>query len=139
MIVRAAPRDHLGWIVDRAGCALSEYARGIEAVDASGRVHGMTVMDMWTFNAVFVHIALDNPASFRELMRATFHYCFVQSNRGVMLATIRDTNTRSKRLVEHLGFTLEHRVKDGIALGEDLLMYRMDRAACRWLPARKAA
>lgn len=141
MIVQAAPWMHYPWIIERAGVTASMGFRAIEAIGNDGRIHGMMGYDSWTDNSVVMSIALENPACFRHLIHDAFIYPFIQCGKGVVLCTVRATNERSRKLTEHVGFRLAHRVKDGIAVGEDLLLYEMRREECRWIPAqyRKAA
>lgn len=134
MIIRAAPWAHFMWLVERAGCTASTEFKAIEAVDENGRIHGMVGFDGWTENSVVMNIALDNPASFRHLLRPTFEYAFLQAKRGVALCMVRATNTRSARLCQKVGFREAYRVKDGICVGEDMILFEMRREECRWIP-----
>jgi hypothetical protein len=141
VIVQAAPWMHYAWLIERAGVSATGAFKAIEAVGDDGRIHGMMGYDSWTANSVIMSIALENPACFRTLLRSGFEYPFVQADRGVALCTIRATNTRSMKLTEHTGFKLAYRIRDGITVGEDLLLYEMRRENCRWIPQeyRKAA
>lgn len=125
--------------MSRLGCTFTPEFKAIAAVDDAGNIHGMAGFDSWTENAVHMHIALDSAISLRTLLIPIFEYAFVQANRGVALATVRAENVRSRRLVEHTGFTEVYRVKDGIRVGEDLILYQMRREDCRWVQHRKAA
>lgn len=140
MIVRAAPPEHYGWIAKRANLVCGPSFRAIEAVDASGKVHGMVGYDGWTPNAVQMHVALDNPAALRALLKPGFSIPFVEFGRGVALATVLGTNGRSLELVPRLGFRFAHRIVDGYEPGVDVLLFEMRREDCRWLGGvRKAA
>lgn len=141
MTIGPAPWMHFPWIIERAGVVASAGFRAIEALGNDGRIHGMMGYDSWTDNSVVMSIALDNPACFRSLVTAGFEYPFIQADKGVALCTIRATNSRSVRLTERVGFKLACRVRDGIAVGEDMLLYEMRREDCLWIPEqyRKAA
>lgn len=141
MIVRAAPREHFPWLIQRAECNASIDFKAIEAVDESGRIHGMAGFDGWTPNSVVLTIALDNPAAFRHLVLPIFDYAFLQAGRGVALATVRGSNAKSLKLCKHVGLREVYRVRDGVRVGEDLVIFEMRREECRWIPeqARKAA
>lgn len=131
--VQAAPKTHHRWLEARTGCVLTRQARAIEAVDAYGRVCGMVAYDCWTENSVQAHMAVVAPLVWRRLLPDVFRYPFVQAGKGLLLGVIPEHNARSARMVERLGFTLAHRVPDGWAVGDDLLIYQMRREACRWL------
>jgi hypothetical protein len=140
MTVCATPPALLPWLISRVGCLYTEGFRAIMATDGT-KILGMVGYDLWTENAVVMHIALDSPAAFRSLIVPCFEYPFVQAGKGIALATVRSDNERSKRLCEHVGFRLAHRVKDGAAVGVDTLLYEMRREECRWIgrAMRKAA
>jgi hypothetical protein len=141
VIARAAHPSSFGWLVSRADFnGISPQFQAIEAVDETGRIHGMTGFDGWTENSVVGTIAVDNAAALRTLLVPTFQYVFNQSRRGVYIATVRGTNKKSLRLCKHLGFRETHRIKDAIRVGEDLVLFEMRREECRYLDGiRKAA
>jgi RimJ/RimL family protein N-acetyltransferase len=141
VIVKAAPLEHVLWLAERAQFTPSMEIKAIEAVDDTGRIHGMAGFDGWTANSVVLTLALDNPAAFRQLVFAIFHYAFIQAGRGVALATVRGSNARSLKLCRHVGMREAYRVRDGVAVGEDLVIMEMRREECRWIPHadRKAA
>ena len=128
-----------GWLVERAGCDITAGYKAIKAVDETGKIHGMVGYGNWTENSVVMTSALDNPAALREILKWGFRYPFEQCNRGIAVATVRANNVRSMRLCRKVGFREEHRIKDGIAVGEDLVIFTMRREDCRWIPQRKAA
>lgn len=141
MNIRAAPQNHFLWLLDRAQVVASPAFRGIEAIDDFGKIHGMAGFDGWTANSVVVSIALDNPGAFRHLVHAIFEFAFVQARRGVVLATVKGSNTRSRKLCEHVGFREVYKIRDGVDVGEDLILFEMRREECRWIAEeyRKAA
>ena len=130
-----------GWLVERAGCDITPGFKAIKAVDEQGRIHGMVGYGSWTANAVVMHIALENPACLRALLKWAFRYPFEQCGRGVALATVRAANHRSAALCRHAGFQEVFRIRDGVERGEDMILFEMRRENCRWIPEeiRKAA
>ena len=134
--------DHeFGWLVERSGCDITPGFKAIKVVDDNGKIHGMVGYGNWTANAVVLTIALDNPAALREVLKWGFRYPFEQCNRVIALAMVRGKNKRSLSLCNKVGFREVYRVKDGIEVGEDMVMFQMRREDCRWIPqaARKAA
>jgi RimJ/RimL family protein N-acetyltransferase len=139
--VRTAPPEHFGWLAMRTAAALSRACRGIEALDVHGRIRGMVCFDGWTRGGAFVHIAIDSPAVVRPLLHPVFEWAFGPAARQVLFGLIPETNTKSLRLATHLGFEVDHRVRDGWETGVDLVLMRMEKKDCRWLELaeRKAA
>lgn len=131
-----ATRD-FQWLVQRTGSCLSERARGIECTDErTGRILAMVAYDQWTDNACTGHIAIDSPAAFRRLLRPTFEYPFEEARKGVLLIGVSSANTKSRKLVTHLGFEELCQVRDGISVGVHMIYYQMRREKCRWLETR---
>lgn len=132
------PPEGVAWIAERAGFSPTIEFRALTALDDRGRIHGMVGFDGWTPNSVVAYIALDNPAALRHLVPAVFEVAFEKAERGVMLATCKGSNTRSLKLCKHLGMKEVYRVRDGVQVGDDLVILEMRREDCRWLQ-RKAA
>jgi hypothetical protein len=140
VIVRDAPTEHYGWLAERATLVIGDQFRAIEAIDDAGRIHGMVGFDGWMPNAVSMHVALENPAALRSVLRTAFRIAFLVADKGVARAYVLSTNTRSLALVARLGFTFAYRSVNGWAKGVDIILFEMRREDCRWLnPARKAA
>ena len=129
-----------GWLVERAGCDITPGFKAIKFVK-DDRIHGMVGYGSWTANAVVMHIALENPAALRETLKWAFRYPFEQCGRGVAIATVRERNERSMRLCQKIGMREVYRIKDGVEVGEDMVIFEMRREDCRWVPeaVRKAA
>jgi hypothetical protein len=138
MDIIGAHEHEYGWLAERAGCDITPGFKAIKAVDRMGKIHGMVGYGNWTLNSVMLHIAVDNPACLREILKWCFVYPFEECNRGVALATVRAKNKRSLSLCNKVGMREVYRVKDGIAVGEDMIIFQMRREECRWL-SRKAA
>ena len=129
----AAPRKVLSWISERAHCALTADARGIAAVDARGNIRGMVAYDGWTENACQAHMAVDSPIVWRHLVRPAFQYPFLQAGKNVLVGVIPSHNERSVEMTRALGFIEKHRIADGWAPGDDMIVFEMRRSECRWL------
>jgi hypothetical protein len=128
--------------VERTGAHLSPAARGIEAVDAAGRIHGMVVCDLWTASAAHMHVALDSAAATRSLVVPAFEWLFQQGGRSLAIGVVRGRNSRSLHFAQRLGFREAYRIRNGWAEGEDMVLLEMRKQDCRWLGAnlqRKAA
>lgn len=142
MILRVAAPEHYDWIASRANLVPGPQFGAIEAVTDEGRIIGMVGFDGWLPNSVSLHIAMEEPGEIpREIRRAAMHdliSCAFRSafdgfGRGVAFATVLSNNTRSRRLVERLGFEPAGCLEDAWSRGVDLLLYSMRRDACRWL------
>jgi hypothetical protein len=137
-VLPATPADY-GWIAERAGLVIGPQFRAIKAVDESGNIHGMVGYDGWTQSACSIHVALDNPLALRVLIIPGFGIPFREFKRSVVMAMVLSTNARSLALVRRLGFRQTHTVRDGWAVGVDLVMFEMRPAECRWVQQAKEA
>ena len=133
MIIQAAPKEHFGWICERAGVQLTPRARAIEAVDASGRVRGMVAYDNFTENACEAHMAVASPIIWRSLLKPVFSYPFRELGLGLLLGIVPAHNPKSLAMVKALGFRETYRIRDGYAEGDDLVIHEMRPDECRWL------
>lgn len=137
--VQAMPREHLPWLTERSGCALTEALRGLEAVDSTGKIHGAVGFDGWLGNAVQMHVALDSPLSLRALVGPAFRYVFETCGKDMALGLVPAHNEKAIRLDTHLGFREVYRLKDGYAPGDDMLLMVMRKIECKWFEEGKAA
>jgi hypothetical protein len=135
---KATTHEDLTWLIERVGCYLTPAAKGVKVVDGLGQIRAMAVFDRWMLNCAEAHIAVDEPMALRTLCREAFPWYFAQ--RGVLLGIVRATNTKALRLDKHLGFKETSRIKDGVDVGEDLIILSMRREGCRWVrPIVKSA
>lgn len=139
MRIRAARREHLAWLVRRTDCHFSPVAKGVEAVDDSGRILGMVVFDAWTENAAQAHMAVDAPIAWRGLLPFALGYLFLEAKKGVLLGAISSQNTRSLRFARHVGLVELTRIKDGAAEGDDLVLLELRKENCRYLHGQRKA
>lgn len=135
MIVRAHLPGEIGWIEDRTGAVLTRDARAVVAEEGT-TILGMVAFDSWTMNAAMAHMAVVAPPVWLGLLRPAFRYVFEQAKKGVLLGAIPSHNARSLRFALGVGFSEAHRVKDGWAAGDDMVLIEMRREDCRWLGRR---
>jgi hypothetical protein len=119
------------WLADRTGYSPGPDFRCLVSIGAGG-VRGVVGFDGWTPNSVHMHVALDTPIAARELLRPSFAEAFA-NGRTLALGVVRAGNARILRLIRHLGFREAYRMKDGWAVGEDVVLFEMRREECRWL------
>lgn len=134
MNIRAAPKEHFGWIEERTGLSLSANARAIEAVDGKGHIRGQVAFDGWTPTACQAHMAVDHPIVWRSLLVPALDYAFQQAGKIVLVGIIAAHNAASRRFARAVGFRDIARIKDGWEAGDDLVVYQLRKQdAARWL------
>lgn len=131
--IRAAPPEHFTWLSERIHYTPKADFRAIEAVDDStGEIVGMVGFDHWWPNSVQMHWA-GSGARARALIRPAFSYPFDECARDVVLGFTRAGLVRECDFVLRLGFREAHRIEDGWAKGEDMVVFEMRKHECRWL------
>ncbi len=138
MNVRASVPGHFAWLVERTSCAITPGFRAIEAVDDEGRILGMVGFDGWwgepgQGGSVQMHVAIEKPIAVRRLAPAAFDYVFRQAGKDVAIGVVPAHNRRALEFDLHLGFREVHRVRDGWARGDDVVLLEMRRDDCRFL------
>lgn len=85
-------------------------------------------------NTLQMSIASISPAWCRRgVLRALFHYPFVQQDCSSVWAATGRKNTNARRFLERLGFTLRGSRRKGYDGRQDAMLYDMTRDECRWL------
>lgn len=127
MIITAARPADLPWVELRTGCVLTRNAKAIKALDARGNIRGMVAFDCWTENSCQAHLAADAPMAWRHLLTEARRYAFLQAGVGLVYASIRSDNLKALRFAQHACMEVEHRFKNAVAKGVDLVCVRMRR------------
>ena len=133
MRVEAGGPAALEWIRERTQCALTPHATCIQAVDDKGRIRGVLAFDNWTVNAVQVHQAVDAPIIWRHLIGPAIDYAYRQCGKGLLVGVTPGSNKRACDMAKRMGMREAHRIRDGWAVGEDMVVFEMRREECRWL------
>lgn len=132
MIVRAATPHERALLAGVVGVHLTPEARGIVAMNGA-TVRGGVLYDGWTATACQVHMATSGPMAWRYLLPAAFAYPFEEARCSVLIGNVRESNTASVNLTQHLGFTEACRIPDAAGPGEALIIFTMRREDCRYL------
>lgn len=112
-------------------------ARGI-GWERDGRLVGGVVFNDYNGPNVCMHVASDRTRRWltRRFLWTVFDYPFVQLNCTRVTGLVGEGNHDARRFDEHIGFTLETRLKDAHPTG-DMLVYVMRRQDCRWLQLKE--
>ncbi len=125
--------EHGQWMKNLAHCAFCEDTMGVVILD-----HGVPVAcaiaDSWCPNSAMVHVAVEDPRALRMLAREFFTYIFVTSGRSILLGTTPSTNKAALKLSKGMGFKDIAVIKDGYAAGVDFVLFRLNKADCRFIP-----
>lgn len=84
-----------------------------------------------------VHVAFDHAGWIgRDTLRQLFGYPFIQLGCATMVARVRRSNKRSRKLCMGVGFQLVGPIPRAFDGREDVMLYAMTKDSCRWLKER---
>lgn len=123
---------HVGaWVAERVkGNFHPGHATAIGWVK-DGKVTAGVMYENWNGRSIMAHIAVEGrltPAFIAAVFDYAFNVCGVEK----AVVPVGSHNVKSQRLVEHMGFAEECRLKDVQPLG-DTILYTMQKAQCRFL------
>jgi hypothetical protein len=130
MHVRAATPAAFGWMTERSGYTPLPDAIGLEVVGSAGTA-GLVLLDGRTDTMAQIHVALETPRVAARIRRAVFRLAFGQLGLRVIVTVLAASNAAAVRLANGMGFTVAGRIRDGFAVGDDLLLYELRREHCR--------
>ena len=133
-IISTEPKLVGDWVADRIGCRANwgEYiAIGLLDRDHTKIIAGGVLHQVTRTNAI-VHIAADGKhAITRGLLKAFFHYAFVQCQLERITGYVDASNVPAYEFDKKLGYEHEHTIKG--SAGDDVYMMVMWRDNCRWI------
>jgi hypothetical protein len=125
------------WIIQQCGGNANSWHKGRGVTiglweDGVGPVAGQ-IYENCNGTSIVGHLAgVGKRWMNREFLWYCFYYPFIQLGVKKIIGPIYADNLEARRLVEHMGFSLEATLKDAAPKG-DLLLYTITEDACRWL------
>lgn len=117
------------WVAEKLMARMNaDEAIGLER---EGKMIAGVVYEGWNGASFQCHIAVEGLMT-PAYLAAIFHYPFVHCGAKKILVPVAETNERSKKFVENLGFRLEHRLLDAHPDGS-ILLYSMTPDQCRFI------
>lgn len=133
MIVYGQDRRVCEWVMARTigGELPCEKYTAIGA-EENGELYAGCVYERWTGPNIWMHIAGEGHWCTHENLFAAFRYPFLQLNCRRVTAQIGDSDRRMHKLLRHLGFQFEGRMRHAYA-DDDAAIYGLLRSECKWL------
>ena len=117
------------WIQKNGGGFYREGSKCI-GLEKNGELVAGVLYDYHNGASIYAHIAIIGRLT-REYLRVIFDYPFRQLRAKVLIGLVAESNKKSRKFVEHLGFQLQAEIPEGHPEGS-LLIYTMRRDQCRW-------
>jgi RimJ/RimL family protein N-acetyltransferase len=131
-------RKLIAWEHARVGAWIQSHGGGFYrpggkclGLEKDGELIAGVLYDYHNGASVYTHIAVAGSLD-RHYLRAIFEYPFYQLRAKVLIGLVAETNTKSRKFVEHLGFKLTASIPEGHPEGS-LLIYTLAKKDCRWL------
>lgn len=138
--VSVASPNHFQWMADRGDglipatdltlvAALDDRIR--EGCQHCGEIHGtirgMVGYSHVTPSSLYVHLVLETPIVWRTLRQVALPVAFEVANKEVVLAQVRSSNKRVRKLLEHSDFKQVVALPGAYQKNDDIIIYRLDR------------
>lgn len=124
------------WFCARTGQGLA----GWENCSLIARVSGLLPVAVLVYNHyhkpdIWMHVAAEPRRIWctPDFLGHIFAYPFFELGCGRVTALVARSHTRLQKLLLHLGFTEEGRLRESLPTGDDLIAYGMLRRECRWI------
>jgi RimJ/RimL family protein N-acetyltransferase len=98
-----------------------------------GELTACVVYEGFNGRNMWIHMAAEAGWVTRDFLKACFHYPFNVCGVERLSGQVMESNHRSRRVTEHLGFKEEARLKGASADGSDLIVYVMWKQECRYV------
>ena len=129
-------QEFYDWISPRADIETDDYEI-IGFVDEKNNTVGAILFCNYDGNNIYVHIAADTPRAVqRRYTKLMFDYIFNQVNCQRVTTVCLPSKTRSKKLIEGVGFKQEGLLKNYLKKENqlhDVIIYGMQREECIWV------
>lgn len=128
-MIRAASQEEIMATVGKLPLPYSPSMRGVTNEEA------MVIYDAWTPNAVQVHIYSPGPKSLfrKDFINEIFKYPFEQCGKDLIYSVTPGNAEGSLAISRALGFRETYRMRNGWAVGIDMVVKEMRREECRYL------
>lgn len=123
------------WVCEQAGGTWVEGRGTAIGRVRDGRLVAGVLYEDFNGANVICHIRGDSGWASRGYLGVIFDYPFRQLGVKRITVPVCSTNTACRKLVEHMGFTLESTLAEATPLG-DMLLYRMFASECKYLRGR---
>ncbi len=119
------------WTADRLGSAFWEGQHRAIGLEKDGVIVAGTIFEDWNGRSIMAHMVVEGRLT-RDFISAIFSYAYGVCGVSTVVCPVDETNGRSIRLLEHMGFAEEARLRDCSPQG-DIVLFTLRKADCRFL------
>lgn len=136
LLVSGMKLPYLAWFCTKTG----QTMEGWDNASMIARVRGLLPVAIVLYNHyskpdIWMHIAGEQGTQWcsPEFVRHAFWYPFIELGCGRVTGMLGARTHYHHRLMRHLGFTPEGRIREALPTGDDFIVYGMLRRECRWI------
>ena len=122
------------WVAKRINSAFNAETSEAIGLERRGTVVAGVIYENWNGRSCVCHIAVEGLMT-PAYLRAIFHYPFVFGGLEKIIAPVAESNRKSIKFVEKLGFRKEGQLLDAHPDGS-ILLYTMSRNQCGFIEER---
>lgn len=127
--------DDWPWVRTHLSLSYTDDTKGFVVEDENGERVAAAIFRDWSITSVAVHQYIGNPLVLRHgYYEEIANYVYVTADRATIYGPTPSDNLKAIKLNKHIGFTEEARLKDSVMFGVDLILFRLDKNDCRFLP-----
>jgi RimJ/RimL family protein N-acetyltransferase len=132
------PLRVLKYVKQHAKVLGSEGMKAIGLEDDEGELIAGVIYDTYVGTSIWMHVAAEPGGAWlnRAFLYICFSYPFEQLGVDRIFGWVPADNPEAQRFDEHLGFKPVTTIPGAAHGGADVVIYRMDRADCRFLSKR---
>lgn len=126
------------WFSSLSHAVLCGDTHGFIMFNDSGTPQAAVVFDTVTPEAMNVHMVVENPMALRHgLLQTAAEHAFLKRGKKRLFGLVPDNNQKALKLNKHIGWREVTRIPDAIREGVGIVVMRIDKEGCRWLPEIK--
>lgn len=123
---------HIGhWCAERLGTAYTPERSVAIGLVKDGTIQAGVIFDNWNLRSIMAHIVVEGRLT-KHFIASIFHYPYQVARVEKIICPVEETNLKSRRLAENMGFVEEARLTDCHPNGS-LLLYTLRKSDCRFL------
>lgn len=136
LLVAGMKRPYLAWFCAKTVQPLDGWDNASMIV----RLRGLLPVAAIVYNHfwrpdIWMHVAAEKGSGWctHDFIRHAFWYPFVELECGRVTGLLGARTHTHHKLMLHLGFTVEGRIREALPTGDDFIVYGMLRRECRWI------
>lgn len=123
---------HVGfWVAQRIGGVFTPANSVAIGLEKDGTLIAGIMYEHWNGRSIVAHIAIEGRMT-PAFVGAIFDYAYNVCGAEKAIVPVGSHNVKSQKLVEHMGFSEEGRLKDAQPDG-DIILYTLKKSDCRFL------